>query len=101
LKVSVGLGTIVGYLLTTVGAAATAWASAEGPASHISPGLLAILTIVSGLGTTLGRQYQGGKALEGVPPTALELPTDAQELEAPPPPPASVLASVPAPTPPA
>jgi hypothetical protein len=100
MKVSVGLGTIVGYGLAALGAIATAWATSEGASSHISPALLAVVTTVAGLGTTLGRQYQGGKALEGVPPPTAELPTDAQEQEAPPPPPASVLASVP-PTPPA
>ncbi len=59
---SIGLGTIVGYGLTTLGTAATAWATAEGASAHIAPGLLAILTVVAGTLTTLGRMYQAGKA---------------------------------------
>ena len=57
-EVPVKLGSIVGYLLTALGAAATAWATAEGPTSHIKPGLLAVLTVVAGLLTSLGRKYQ-------------------------------------------
>jgi len=64
MNVRVGLGTIVGYLLTTLGAAATAWATAEGSSAHISPGLLAVLTVVAGSLTSLGRMWQA-KTPEG------------------------------------
>lgn len=57
-KVSVGLGTIVGYGLTTLAGAATAWATAEGASAHIAPGVLAVITVVAGTLTTLGRMYQ-------------------------------------------
>jgi hypothetical protein len=87
MKVSVGLGTKVGYALTAICGAASAWATAEGASAHISPALLAVLTIVSGIGTTLGRQYQGKptlvKAPAAVPVEAL--PSDAEEAAAPPP----------------
>jgi hypothetical protein len=79
MKVEIGLGTIVGYLLTTLGAAATAWAAAEGSASHLSPGLLAVLTVVSGTLTTLGRMYQAKTPVEPPPPepTVIEAPAPA------------------------
>jgi hypothetical protein len=68
-KVSVRLGTIVGLLLTTAGSAATAWATAEGAASHIKPGVLAVLTVISGSLTMLGRMYQAAQApAEAEPP---------------------------------
>lgn len=67
-KVSVGVGTLVGYGLTLVGGAATAWATAEGAGSQLSPGLLAALTFAAGILTTLGRQYQGKPAVKIVEP---------------------------------
>lgn len=71
MKVPVGLGSIVGYVLTAIGAAATAWATAEGASSHIKPGLLAAITVGAGLFTSLGRMYQaaqGPPAKEAEPP---------------------------------
>jgi hypothetical protein len=62
MKVSIGLGTIVGYGLTAIGGAATAWATAEGASAHIAPGLLAVVTVIAGSLTTLGRMYQAAKA---------------------------------------
>lgn len=74
-KVTVGIGTIVGYTLTTLAAAGTAWATAEGASSHIAPGLLAVITVVAGTLTSLGRMYQGGKAIEATnQPLVLPLP---------------------------
>lgn len=67
-KVSVGLGTIVGYTMTTIAGAATAWATAEGASAHISPGVLAVITVVSGTLTTLGRMYQAAQAPAETPP---------------------------------
>lgn len=63
-NVSVGLGTLVGYGLTMLGAAGAAWATAEGASAHIAPGLLAVLTVVSGTLTTLGRMYQAAQGSE-------------------------------------
>ena len=60
-SVPAGLSTYVGYALTTLGAAATAWSTAEGSSAHIKPGLLAVLTVVAGTLTNLGRQYQAGQ----------------------------------------
>jgi hypothetical protein len=60
-SVSIGLGTIVGYGLTIIGGAVTAWAAAE-PHPSISVGLLAALTYGAAQLTTLGRMYQAGQA---------------------------------------
>lgn len=56
-QVPVGPASIVGYLLTTLSAAATAWASAS---THpaISPEALLIVTIAAGVLTNIGRQLQ-------------------------------------------
>ncbi len=79
MNVKIGLGTIVGYALTTLGAAATAWATAEGPTSHIKPGLLAVLTVAAGLLTSLGRMYQAKAPIEppAPEPAVIEAPAPA------------------------
>jgi hypothetical protein len=77
MKVPIGLGTIVGYLLTTLSATATAWAAAEGGASHLSPGLLAVLTVVAGSLTSLGRMYQA-KTPEAEIPVLAAVPVPGQ-----------------------
>lgn len=60
MEVRVGPATIVGYLLTAIGAAATAWAAAShNPA--ISAEVLSIVTVAAGVFTNLGRQFQAGK----------------------------------------
>ncbi len=80
-EVPIKLGTIVGYLLPALGAAATAWATAEGSASHIKPGLLAVLTVAAGLLTSLGRMYQAKAPVEPPPPepAVIEAPAPAAE----------------------
>jgi hypothetical protein len=57
MNVPVGPATYVGYLLTLLGGAATAWASAS---THPAIGAetLLIVTIVAGVLTNLGRQFQ-------------------------------------------
>lgn len=59
-NVSVGWASKVGYLLTVLGGAATAWASAAHNPS-ISPETLLIVTIAAGVLTNIGRQYQAAK----------------------------------------
>lgn len=85
-KVTVGLGTLLGLGLTTAGSAATAWATAEGATAHISPGLLAVLTVFAGSATMLGRMYQAKPAATVVEPATVltDRPESAVTPEAPP-----------------
>jgi hypothetical protein len=66
-SVPVGPASIVGYLLTILGTAATSWAAAS---THpaISAETLLIVTIVAGLLTNAGRMLQAGKAPEETAP---------------------------------
>lgn len=85
-KVTVGLGTLIGLGLTTAGSAATAWATAEGASAHISPGLLAVLTVFAGAATMLGRMYQAKPAATVEPVAVLtDRPESAVTPEVPPP----------------
>lgn len=83
-KVPVGLASLVGYLLTTLGAAATAWAAAS-TSPVISAKDLAILTFAAGLATNAGRHLQGAVALKAAPPAEVlnERPESAVTPEAP------------------
>jgi hypothetical protein len=79
-KVKIGIGTIIGLTLTAVGTAATAWSTAEGAASHIKPGELAVITVASGLFTMLGRMYQAAQLpAETVPAKSSILPQGEEE----------------------
>lgn len=78
MNVSVGISTKVGYGLTLIGAALTAWATA---ASHpgVSPETLLIVTIVAGMVTSFGRMLQAAVATNGTTP---EVPAALQALAA-------------------
>lgn len=60
MKVPVGPASIVGYILTALGTAGSALAAAEGNL-HTAK-WLAILGVISGVVTNLGRQLQAGRA---------------------------------------
>lgn len=62
MNVSVGPATIVGYILTALGAITAGLASVEGNPQTAK--WLAILAVVSGVLTNLGRQLQAGKSIE-------------------------------------
>lgn len=62
MSVPVGPASWAGYILTTLGAAATAWAAAAtNPA--ISPETLLIATLAAGVITNIGRQLQAPKGV--------------------------------------
>lgn len=67
-QVPVGPASIVGYLLTALGTAATAWAAASGHPA-ISPEVLLIVTFTAGLLTNLGRQLQAKTPFSAEGPT--------------------------------
>lgn len=83
MNVSVGPATIVGYLLSALGTAGTALSLNSGDPTQAK--WMAILAIVSGVATNLGRQLQAGKtpveAIEDVLDPALGI--TASEASAP------------------
>lgn len=75
MTVSIGPASIIGYLLTALGAAGTAWASAS---THpaINAETLLIVTIAAGALTNAGRQLQASR-LPQTPETLLSRPESA------------------------
>jgi hypothetical protein len=64
-KVPIGPATIVGYVLTALGAAGAGLASIEGTTGTAK--WLAILSVIAGVATNLGRQLQAARAPEESP----------------------------------